>query len=106
MIYQGDAKEYIYDTPGILCKILKNEQAILEESMGFLKKRKISEIWITGSGSSYNAAASVAAFAKKTLGIRVTPVYPVMLMEDCRFLSEDAVVLGISQQGTLSLIHI
>ena len=37
MIYQGDAKEYIYDTPGILCKILKNEQAILEESMGFLK---------------------------------------------------------------------
>ena len=40
MIYQGDAKEYIYDTPGILCKILKNEQAILEESMGFLKKKK------------------------------------------------------------------
>ena len=65
MIYQGDAKEYIYDTPGILCKILKNEQAILEESMGFLKKRKISEIWLTGSGSSYNAAASAAAFAKK-----------------------------------------
>lgn len=104
MIYQGDAKEYIYDTPGILCKILKNEQAILEESMGFLKKRKISEIWITGSGSSYNAAASVAAFAKKTLGIRVTPVYPVMLMEDCRFLSEDAVVLGISQQGTSTAV--
>ena len=40
MIYQGDAKEYIYDTPGILCKILKNEQAILEESMGFLKKER------------------------------------------------------------------
>lgn len=100
MIYQGDAKEYIYNTPGILSEILKNEDAILKESIGFLKKRKISEVWITGSGSSYNAAASIAAFAKKTLGIRVTPVYPVMLIEDCKFLSKDAVVLGISQQGT------
>lgn len=100
MIYQGDALQYIYETPGILQFILENEKEILNQSKVLLEERKVTELYLTGSGSSYNAAVAVSAFARKILGIRVTPVYPVIFMEESEIVSKDAVVLGISQQGT------
>ena len=83
---------------------IKNKKEILEDSNRVLKDKKISEIYLTGSGSSYNAAVAVADFAKKLLGIRVTPVYPVMLIEDYELISKSAVVTGISQQGTSAAV--
>lgn len=100
MVYHGNPMEYIYETPVILQFILEHEKRILEETELLLKGREISEIYLIGSGSSYNAAAAIAVFSKKLLGIRVTPVYPVTLMEDCKMVSPEALVLGISQQGT------
>lgn len=100
MIYQGDALNYIYETPAILQHILDNEQSILAEAKALVSKTEITEVYITGSGSSYNAAVAAAFSAKKLLGIRATAVYPVTLLEECKFISDKAVVLGISQQGT------
>ena len=88
MLYHGNAMDYIYETPDILQYILEHKKEILEDSSRVLKDKKISEIYLTGSGSSYNAAVAVADFAKKLLGIRVTPVYPVMLIEDYEFISK------------------
>ena len=104
MVYQGDALNYIYETPDILQGILEKEEILFRESREILNGREISEIYLTGSGSSYNAAAAVCAFAKKLLGIRVIPVYPVSLMEDAEIISDQAVVLGISQQGTSTAV--
>lgn len=104
MLYHGNAMDYIYETPDILQYILENKKEILEDSNRVLKDKKISEIYLTGSGSSYNAAVAVADFAKKLLGIRVTPVYPVMLIEDYELISKSAVVTGISQQGTSAAV--
>ena len=104
MLYHGNAMDYIYETPDILQYILEHKKEILEDSSRVLKDKKISEIYLTGSGSSYNAAVAVADFAKKLLGIRVTPVYPVMLIEDYEFISKSAVVTGISQQGTSAAV--
>ncbi len=100
MVYQGDALQYILETPDILQSILKQEHSIFNDSQVFLKNRMISEIYLIGSGSSYNSAVAVSAFAKKLLGIRTIPVYPVAVLEDISLISEDALVLGISQQGT------
>lgn len=100
MIYQGDVLTYIYETPEILAHIVKNEESILKDSRELLKGQQITEIYLTGSGSSYNAAVAATAFAKKLLGIRVVPVYPVAFMEDIETVSKEAVLLGISQQGT------
>lgn len=106
MVYQGDALNYIHETPDILCSILEKEHSILEESRIFLENRNISEIYLTGSGSSYNSAAAVCAFAKKLLGIRVVPVYPTAVLEEIFLIPKDALVLGISQQGTsTAVIH-
>ena len=99
MVYQGDAIQYIYETPDILHGILQEEQNILRESTAFLENRKIPEIYLTGSGSSYNSALAVAAFAKKRLGIRVFAVYPAAILEESFLIAKDAVVIGISQQG-------
>lgn len=104
MVYQGDALEYIYETPEILRFIVQEEQSILEESADFLKSRKVSEIYLTGSGSSYNSALAAASFAKKLLGIRVLPVYPTAILEESFLISKDAVVIGISQQGTSAAV--
>lgn len=104
MVYQGDALKYIYETPDILRSILQGEQGILRESVSFLENRKISEIYLAGSGSSYNSAQAVSAFAKKLLGIRFFPVYPTAILEESFLISRDAVVIGISQQGTSAAV--
>ena len=74
MLYHGNAMDYIYETPDILQYILENKKEILEDSNRVLKDKKISEIYLTGSGSSYNAAVAVADFAKKLLGDDGVPV--------------------------------
>ena len=77
MIYHGDAYQYILQTPDILLEIFRKKEEILKDSIELVKKHKIDEIFLSGSGSSYNATLAAATFAKKKLGIRVTPVFPV-----------------------------
>ncbi|MGN6713162.1 SIS domain-containing protein [Anaerocolumna jejuensis] len=100
MRYYGDAIKYIYETPGILKNIWMNRHEILKSSMELLKKKEITEIYITGSGSSYHSAAAVRLFWQKLLGIRVYAVNPVLFMEDIDYIDKNAVIIGISQQGT------
>ncbi|MDL2295424.1 SIS domain-containing protein, partial [Lachnospiraceae bacterium OttesenSCG-928-E19] len=103
MIYHGDALEYIYETPKILKQILIHQEEILQDK-DKLCATKIGEVILTGSGSSYNAAVCATAFARKLLGIRVSAVYPVSLVEELETISEHALILGISQQGTSTAV--
>lgn len=109
MIYHGDALQYIYQTPDILKEIMGRRDEILKDCRDMLyrtsiHKEKISEVILTGSGSSYNAAAGASVFAQKLMGIRVTPVYPVTVMEEMDVVSDKALVIGISQQGTSTAV--
>lgn len=104
MIYQGNAWNYIEETPKILQGIMDKEKKVLKEARCLLDGREISEMFLVGSGSSFNAAVAVSAFAKKCLGIRVFPVYPADFFGDIGFIPENAVVLGISQQGTSTAV--
>ena len=104
MIYHGDALKYIYETPEILKAILNDHREILEICARMMNGKMPDEILLTGSGSSYNAAVGAAVFAKKLLGIRVSPVYPVTLIEDINILRDGTLVLGISQQGTSTAV--
>lgn len=104
MVYHGDAYEYILQTPDILLEIFQKKEQILRESIELVKKHKIREIFLSGSGSSYNATLSAATFAKKRLGIRVTSVFPVELSEEIKVFPKDSLVIGISQQGTSTAV--
>ena len=62
MIYQGDALAYIMETPDILFYILENHKKIFKDSMGFLKDKNISEIYLAGSGSSFYGASAACLY--------------------------------------------
>lgn len=108
MIYHGDALQYVYETPDILKEILKHRDKILKDCKDMLYRngmyKEISEVILTGSGSSYNAAVGASVFAQRLLGIRVTPVYPVTVMEEMEVVSDKTLVIGISQQGTSTAV--
>ena len=100
MIYQGNALEYIYDTPEILKRILAERNQILNRALELLKGKNIADIYLTGSGSSYHSAVAARKFMQKVLGIRVHAVYPVPFLEELDYLEKDAIIVSISQQGT------
>lgn len=108
MIYHGDALEYIGETPDILSRIIEGQASVLQDCGKIFDREgirgEISEVILTGSGSSYNAAVGASVFAQKLLGIRVTPVYPVTVMEEMDVVSDKALVIGISQQGTSTAV--
>ena len=104
MIYHGDAMEYIGETPDILSRIIEDQASVLQDCGKIFDRNGISEVILTGSGSSYNAAVGASVFAQKLLGIRVIPVYPVTVMEELDVVSDKALVIGISQQGTSTAV--
>lgn len=104
MIYQGDAFAYIMETPDILFYILENQNKIFKDSMEFLKDKNISEIYLAGSGSSFNGASAACLVLQRILGIRVFAVTPVPFLQNICFSDKDALFLGISQQGTSSAV--
>ena len=81
MLYHGNAMDYIYETPDILQYILENKKEILEDSNRVLKDKKISEIYLTGSGSSYNAAVAVADFAILNVVMKMLVQQPKVLRQ-------------------------
>ena len=56
MIYHGDAMEYIGETPDILSRIIEDQASVLQDCGKIFDRNGISEVILTGSGSSYNAA--------------------------------------------------
>lgn len=104
MIYQGDAWKYIVDTPEILSSIWKGRTGIFEDCMKILRKEKVSELYLAGTGSSYHSAIAAVSFLKKSLGIRVFPVYPITISEEICFMNKNSLVVGISQQGTSTAV--
>lgn len=100
MIYHGDAYEYVVETPLVLQKILNGQKDILGECDKYLKDKQITEIYLTGSGSSYHSALVSAKFIKHLLGIPVSAVYPADVMEEVNQINDQTLLVGISQQGT------
>ena len=64
MIYHGDALEYIGETPDILSRIIEGQASVLQDGGKIFDRDGIrggiSEVILTGSGSSYNAAVGAS----------------------------------------------
>lgn len=99
MIYHGDAMSYIKETPIILSEIIKNSDEIVN-APALSRLDNAGDIIITGTGSSYNAGIMVREAMQTILNRRVTVVYPSELDSELKISSKDALVIGISQQGT------
>lgn len=100
MIYYGDAGQYVKETPSVFRKILFEKNHIFLPCTELIKDKRPSNIYLVGSGSSYYSAQLAAPFLKKFLGIPVVAVSPINFMEEMEQDLKQALVCGISQQGT------
>lgn len=100
MIYHGDALTYVTETPDILSYIYRNRQSICKDALTLLNKDSVGEILIIGTGSSYNAGYAVRNYLQHMVKKRVSVIYPSELKEMLCVCDNDAVIIGISQQGT------
>lgn len=99
MIYYGDALSYIKETPDILSSMLENRNEIMM-TPALLEMGNVGDIIIVGTGSSYNAGVMIRPCLQHIWGRRVSALYPSELEEELRISPPDALVIGISQQGT------
>ena len=104
MIYHGDALNYINETPAVLRSIVKKRSDILADVRRLTGDACISRLIFLGTGSSYNAAYAAALFGRKYFGTRILVLYPAELKEVMPALEKDALIAGISQQGTSTAV--
>ena len=104
MIYHGDALNYINETPAVLRSIVKKRSDILADVRRLTGDACISRLIFLGTGSSYNAAYAAALSGRKYFGTRILVLYPVELKEVMPALEKDALIAGISQQGTSTAV--
>ena len=105
MIYHGDAKKYIQETPKVLREIWRYREDIFRSSIKVLDGN-ISGIYLTGAGSSFHAAVAATDFIREILQREVYTMQPEELEGMLGILPPSSVCIGISQQGTsLSVIR-
>ena len=104
MIYHGDALNYINETPAVLRSIVKKRSDILADVRRLTGDACISRLIFLGTGSSYNAAYAAALSGRKYFGTRILVLYPAELKEVMPALEKDALIAGISQQGTSTAV--
>lgn len=104
MIYHGNAYNYICETPDVLRNIIYRKNEILKDALKILDKN-FQCIYITGAGSSYNAAVGATDFMMQLIKKKVQAIRPEELVSHTQFLDRNSICIGISQQGTsLSVI--
>ena len=104
MIYHGDALNYINETPAVLRGIAKKRKDILADVRRLTGDTCTSRLILLGTGSSYNAAYAAALSGRKYFGTRIQVLYPAELNEVMPTLEKDALIAGISQQGTSTAV--
>lgn len=100
MIYHEEPLNYISETPKVLQFILDHIDTIIADAIQVIEKRTIEEIYLIGCGSSYNAAKIAEKYYQDLLGVRVRSLCPEEFWNHMGVVSKDALVIGISQQGT------
>ena len=104
MIYHGDALNYINETPSVLRSIVKRRSDILADVRRLTEDARTSQLILLGTGSSYNAAYAAALSGRKYFGTRIQVLYPAELKDVMQTLEKDALIAGISQQGTSTAV--
>lgn len=89
--------------PSLLCDIVDHAE---EHYRGIFEKfpaENINELYLIGSGTSYNAALTARYFAEEASGLRVTAVLPNDFLYGCTVRNPKALYVFISQTGTSTL---
>ncbi len=87
------------ETPEVLNRIIADRKKILSEFMEKYKNTNIEQIYIIGSGTSYNAGLATKAFLEEILNIKVIVQFPIIFKNQEKIFNKNTLVIGISQGG-------
>lgn len=90
---------YIKETPKVLNHIVADRKNILSVFIDKYKNTCIDQIYIIGSGTSYNAGLATKAFLEEILNIKVIVQFPTIFKNQEKIFSKDTLVIGVSQGG-------
>ena len=76
MNMKSNMYDYICETPTVLTDIIKRRKEITEEFVSFYRDKKIDQVYVIGSGTSYHAGLSAKAYLEEILNIKVFNGYP------------------------------
>jgi glucosamine--fructose-6-phosphate aminotransferase (isomerizing) len=99
--YKGDYAHYtlkeISEQPDTVLKAGENTQDVITQTVDFIKHAKT--VYITGSGTSYNAALVAKYLMSKYAKIKVEPIIASELPHDPESIEQNSILIAISQSG-------
>jgi glucosamine--fructose-6-phosphate aminotransferase (isomerizing) len=99
--YKGDYAHFtlkeIYEQPNLILEAGERTVEGLEEAIEYIKNAK--NIYITGSGTSYNSALIAKQILSKYVKIKSEPIIASELQFAPETIEEDSVLIAISQSG-------
>jgi glucosamine 6-phosphate synthetase-like amidotransferase/phosphosugar isomerase protein len=94
--------EYILESNGVIRNIITKRGPALRESVEYVLSRKVEQIYMIGSGTSYHAEYAAKCFMEKILRVPVRVFYPLQFIDECAAVSRDTLVVGASHGGQSS----
>ena len=91
--------DYICETPDVLTYIINNRKEIVQEFVNEYKDKKIDQIYVIGSGTSYHAGLSAKNYLEEILNIKVFCMYPTQFSRSEKVFNKNTLVIGMSQGG-------
>jgi len=99
--YKGDYAHYtlkeISEQPDTVLKAGENTQDAITQIIDFIKHAKT--VYITGSGTSYNAALVAKYLMSKYAKIKIEPIISSELPHDPESIEQNSILIAISQSG-------
>ena len=99
--YKGDYAHYtlkeISEQPDTVLKAGENTQDAITQTIDFIKHAKT--VYITGSGTSYNAALVAKYLMSKYAKIKAEPIISSELPHDPESIEQNSILIAISQSG-------
>jgi len=100
-VYKGDYAHFtlkeIYEQPDVILKSGEKTIGDIEKAVDYIKNAK--NIYITGSGTSYNSALIAKQILSKYVKIKSEPIISSELQFSPEIIERDSVLIAISQSG-------
>ena len=100
-VYKGDYAHFtlkeIYEQPDVILKSGEKTIGDIEKAVDYIKNAK--NIYITGSGTSYNSALIAKQILSKYVKIKSEPIISSELQFSPEIIEKDSVLIAISQSG-------
>ena len=100
-VYKGDYAHFtlkeIYEQPDVILKSGEKTIGDIEKAVDYIKNAK--NVYITGSGTSYNSALIAKQILSKYVKIKSEPIISSELQFSPEIIERDSVLIAISQSG-------